>query len=498
MAKITQIRQSESPRILLIEDHHEAYLAWRERHFKKMTLIHMDAHIDFAFQEVKDVPLIFREAKSLSELKSQLEKAVLFRRKQFDMEKLTHIGNYIYPAMRDGIVAEFCWVIPGDIGEFEKCLTIVKRMLKDLWRDDPYPPDVPPLIRRGFIKSRLYGRPLTISVLETLPRIKGPVLLDIDTDFFVIDSLRRAESTVHIGRRRPWIGIEEFIEIVRGKIARRRLTTIAYSVNGGFTPMTYKTLGDRLAKGLGVRDPALEDRLTAGEHFRCFRDALDGKDFQTAGNQYRAALRLNAAYRAPDNNYGPLYFQIENYRRAEKEWRGILRLDHENSHALCGLGKIRLARKKYREAKSYFEAALRRTPDHEDGLLGLARTEFHLKNYRKAETLISTYERLKPMQGYSRYLTGKILEKTKRPQEALAKYKEALQLGTDHVDLLIRLVRLSRRYDRAGLVYLKKRCEDRRKSFLLREKRYLIKKGKMAEAMKTEERFRELFILISA
>ena len=148
------IKQENPPDILLIEDHHEAYYAWRERRFKKMTLVHLDAHIDFGFQEVKEVPLILNEAKSLSELKSQLEKAVLFRRKKFELEKLTHIGNYIYPAMRDGIVTEFYWVIPGDIGEFRKCLGILKKLLRDLKKEDPYSPDAPPLIQ-----SRRHKRP---------------------------------------------------------------------------------------------------------------------------------------------------------------------------------------------------------------------------------------------------------------------------------------------------------------------------------------------------
>jgi len=97
--------------------------------------------------------------------------------------------------MRDGIVNEFYWVIPGDIGEFKKCLGILKKLLRDLKKEDPCPVDAPPLIQPGFIKSRLYGRPFYITILETLPRLKRSVLLDIDTDFFVIESLRRADAT---------------------------------------------------------------------------------------------------------------------------------------------------------------------------------------------------------------------------------------------------------------------------------------------------------------
>jgi tetratricopeptide (TPR) repeat protein len=487
------MRQANPPDILLIEDHHEAYYAWRERRFKKMTLVHLDAHIDFGFQEVKDVPLILNEARSFSELKSQLEKAVLFRRKKFELEKLTHIGNYIYPAMRDGIVAEFYWVIPGDICEFRKCLGILKWLLRDLKKEDPCPADAPPLIQPGFIKTRLYGRPFYITSLETLPRLKGSVLLDIDTDYFVIDSLRRADPTHQIARREPWIGTDEFMGILRKKISRSRCTTIAYSVNGGFTPMVYKTLGDRLAEGLGCRDQALADLLTAGEHFCGFREAFNRKDFTAARDFYGKALTLNSAYHAPDNNYGPLYFQIEDYRRAEKEWQGMMRVDGCDVNALAGLGKIRLARRKYREAKDYFAAALQSEADHKDSLIGLAETEFHLKHYGEAAALIEVYERLDSMQGYSRFLSGKILEKTKRPQAALAKYKEALQLGMDHVEILIRLVRLSKHYDRTNLDDLKKRCRDICRTFARSQKKALMKRGKINEIKRMDEKLDRLF-----
>jgi tetratricopeptide (TPR) repeat protein len=487
------MKQANSPDILLIEDHHEAYYAWRDRQYKNMTLVHLDAHIDFGFQEVKEVPLILNEAKSLSELKSQLEKAVLFHRKKFELEKLTHIGNYIYPAMRDGIVNEFYWVIPGDIGEFKKCLGILKKLLRDLKKEDPCPVDAPPLIQPGFIKSRLYGRPFYITILETLPRLKRSVLLDIDTDFFVIESLRRADATMQIAHREPWIGTDELAGILRKKISQPRCTTIAYSVNGGFTPIVHKTLGDRLAEELGYRDQALADRLTAGDYFESFREAFDRKDFNEAGQHFREALRLNPAYRASDNNYGPLYFQVEDYRRAEKEWQGMLQVDGCNINALDGLGKIRLARRKYREARDFFAAALQSKADHQDSLIGLAETEFHLKHYQEAETLIEAYERLDSMQGYSRFLSGKILEKTKRAQAALAKYKEALQLGMDHVEILIRLVRLSKHYDRTNLDNLKKRCRDFRGTFDRFQKKTLMKRGKINEIKRMDEKLDRLF-----
>jgi hypothetical protein len=244
-------RNGESNHIFLIEDHHEAYYLWKKRKFRKMTLIHFDAHIDFGFQEVKDLPLILNEARTFSELRTQLAKAVLFHRKKFDPEKLTHIGNYIYPAMRDGMVDKFYWVVPGGRGEFRKSLGMIKEILRDLRREDPFPPENPPLMEPGVVKTGLYGRPFHVFCLDSLPLLREPVLLDIDTDFFIVDSLRNAEAVQQIARRESWIETEDFILKVREKILQPLLTTIAYSVNGGFTPMVHKTLGDRIAMSLG-------------------------------------------------------------------------------------------------------------------------------------------------------------------------------------------------------------------------------------------------------
>jgi hypothetical protein len=97
------------------------------------------------------------------------------------------------------------------------------------------------------------------------------------------------------------------------------------------------------------------------------------------------------------------------------------------------------------------------------------------------------------MLGFSRFLSGKILEKTKRPQAALAKYKEALQLGMDHVEILIRLVRLSKHYDRTNLDNLKRRCRDFRKTFARFQKKALMKRGKINEIKRMDEKLDRLF-----
>jgi len=479
--------KTNSRDIILVEDHHQAYYAWRERRISNMPLVHMDAHIDFGFQEVKDIPLIVNEAKTLSELKAQLERALLFRQKKFDIEKLTDIGNYIYPAMREGIVSEFYWVIPGNIDQLEKSLADIKRILKDLKKNDPRGDDGV-CIERGYVRSTLYGRQFSIIVLETMPVLDMPVLLDIDTDFLLMNSLKEADPFKNIGRRRPWIAADDFISRVREKVIRPAIITIAYSVRGGYTPMIYKTVGDELARGFGYSDARLNERLRAGEYFQNFRLHMERRDYERARLNYLAAIGMNPSYREKDNNYAPLYFEAQDYVHARKEWCAMLKVDGDDIGSLCGLGRIHLVKKRYHPAKKYFEAALASDPRHPESIIGLAEVEIHQKNYRVAQELLYVYETLVPIQSLSRFLSGLIQEKLKNPQGAFVKYWEAMQLGMNHIDLFLKLIILSRRCDPKRMNFVVERYKEYNKSFYRKIRKQSLKSGMAGEVRKIERK----------
>jgi tetratricopeptide (TPR) repeat protein len=393
--------------------------------------------------------------------------------------------------MRDGIIDEFLWVIPGHISEFKKNLPLIRKMLKNFRRQDPFPYDKA-LFKLGLVKTRLYNRPFYICVLETLPKIKKGILLDIDTDFLIVDSLKNTNATISIGKRNPWIAPQELVRILKKKITLPRFITIAYSVNGGFTPMVYKTIGDKVAKYFGYSDHNLGKRLLAGEYFKRFRESLDKNDFKTAKDYYSQALKLNPKYKVVDNNYGPLYLQLEKYKQAEKEFRKILKIDVKNGFSLSGLGSIYLAKEKIKKAGDYFDKALDLNLKNKTALIGLAETYFKIKKYLKAKKLISRYEKLEPMQGFSRYLEAQIYEKMHNQKKALTKYKEARQLGLMNIDLLLKLVKLSRRFDKTNLGYLKERFRDYKKNFYRLEKKALKRKVKFDRIKQIENKIRRL------
>lgn len=422
------MRRMPDKKILLIEDHHQAYYAWERQGFKNLPLVHLDAHIDFGFPEVKEARLAVEEAKSLADLKSLLEKAVLFKKKQLSFERLTNIGNYIYPAMRDGIVNEFFWIIPGGKKEFKRCVKIIKATLKGLRRLDPKPA-APVVKKNGLWQTALYGRKFSIACLDTLPRINKKVLLDIDTDFMMMESLRRANAFQQIAARKPWINPKALARAVKNKIPHPAFITIAYSVNGGFTPMVYKTLGDELAQHLGLDDKGLKKRLIAGEYFRCFRRNLDEKNLTDAKTNFQKAIKLNPAYCVADRHYGLLYLQKKKYRKAKQEFKTMLDIDPKDANSWAGMGRIHLLKKRFGPAEECFQKALSLNHNNRPALLGLSETFFRLKHLKQAKRLLRRYEKLEPLQGYPRYLLGRIYEKENSPRLASKKYREARQLG---------------------------------------------------------------------
>lgn len=232
-------------KISLIEDHHEALKIWRGKGLKGLDLVHIDAHIDFGFQPAKPIKEIFNKAISLKELKRNLEYTLAFRHFENDFDRQTNIGNYIYPAMAEGIVKDFYWVVPGGMKEFKESRKIIKGMLKSFSRQDTCPSRY--TLKEGIISAELLGRKFVICILEKLPVLRHNVLLDIDTDFLIVDSLLHANNTAKIGKREPWISPQGLIETLKKKIRQPKITTIAYSVNGGYTPMRYKHLGDEMA-----------------------------------------------------------------------------------------------------------------------------------------------------------------------------------------------------------------------------------------------------------
>src|SRR2546427_2397715 len=166
--------------VVMMEDHDGSYYAWKRAGISGRILLHIDAHIDWAWIADKD-PRALLQAQSLSQVELMLEERGLWNLNQRTNAELVHIGNYIYPALKEGIVREFYWIVPDSFMENPAERRKLVREFQGLQRVNPRA-----MKTITVEKNRVIGEINTIKVtacsLSDLPAIQEPVLLDIDTD----------------------------------------------------------------------------------------------------------------------------------------------------------------------------------------------------------------------------------------------------------------------------------------------------------------------------
>src|SRR2546426_4498802 len=251
--------------VVMMEDHDGSYYAWKRAGISGRILLHIDVHIDWAWIADKD-PRALLQAQSLSQVELMLEERGLWNLNQRTNAELVHIGNYIYPALKEGIVKEFYWIVPDSFMENPTEWRHVIRQFQNLQR-------INPRAMKGVtidvnrVVAEINDTKVTACSLADLPELNEPVLLDIDTDFL----LRTPRELVRAGtdprRQLPWVWPDELIARLKTKGVRTDFVTIAYSVEGGFTALGYTYLADELA--LRLKSPVLLRRhRQALEHKR--------------------------------------------------------------------------------------------------------------------------------------------------------------------------------------------------------------------------------------
>ena len=394
--------------IHIMEDHDDALNVWKKNNVKNVDLVHVDAHIDFGIHQAKSLENILEEAKSVEEVKRSLEISLTFSRYEHNLDAQTHIGNYIYPAIKEDIIKDFYWIVPGTLMDFEAAVKLVKGMLGNLLKQAGERSAVRVRREGGKVRSittRFGEHRMFVCTLDALSPQEQITLLDIDMDFLIIPNLFEVGRTHRIKSQKPWISPENFVRKIQEKIKNPEIVTIAYSVNGGYTPIVYKHLGDEIAYRL---DPERQQKdYQTKSQAACYYSqflATNKKEF------YQKAVQLDPSYRAPDNSYGPVYLSMRKYGLAEKEFTSIWKVDKKNPACLQGLGEIALARKNYSRARQMFIQARMADSDpifkkvRQQAILGLAKAEIALKNDLEAERLLGQYREKVPLDGECYYL----------------------------------------------------------------------------------------------
>jgi tetratricopeptide (TPR) repeat protein len=419
---------------MLMENHDAAYGVWRDAGVRRRVLVHVDAHHDMWW-----VP---------------------------DGDPVT-IANFICPALKEDLVREVFWVVPDAAWETARARRPILRHVRDIIKG--YPGNSPRLqIDRRQITAVVLGKHLHVLPLSNLPRIEERVLLDIDVDYLVIPRVTRGGFDRHAPV--PWRWPGELSSHLGSLGILAEVVTIVYSVEGGYTPLKWKYLGDELALRLGksaaddaevrgmtlMRQGALaaeQQEVAVAE--QCFQQAMTflpesaapclhlayvylqaGRE-DAARELYRRALARDPSYRTPYNSAGICYFWERQFAEARQEHQRTLVLDEEDAYAHLGLGRIALREKRWGASEPILRTALALDGKLPDGWRALGTVLAKLKRY--GEAIFAYEESLKLVLHGHKPLTQVII--TQPPTECL--------MDMDHFAIHSRLARL---YEVAGAI----------------------------------------------
>lgn len=380
---------------LLMEDHCDAYPLWKQHGFRGRTCVHVDAHLDVSADGFTAEGL---ERIAACRTAAELEG---FRGSEYLPWGGLHCGNYLYPALLEGVVEHLVWVVPPHLPGPDP-LGWARQELQN-WVELTVAEYRSLHLLEGRVEGTLAGRRLTICPPDRLPRFASPVLLDVDIDY-LLDA-----------QDRPWQSPAELAaDLAHLPVAA---LTVAWSVNGGYLPLEHRYLGNEVYALLAGGD----DRWSAlAEAFLQGRADLPAEAppwFHAAaavrrglaegqvpgGPAWAEAARLCPDWRFQPVNQGAMHFRRREYEAAV-EWLGRAAEESPAEAPLCrymqGLAEAKAGR--------LAEAA------------------------RRWETLLAEAA-LAPLEAsYVRYMRGKVLAALGRPEEAAESFRLALETEPGH------------------------------------------------------------------
>ncbi len=431
-----------SPTVLVFENHDEAYYAWKQQNFHGRTLLHFDAHIDFEWITPDAAQLL--AATDFQDIHAQIENHPVWNLTRRPLSHQLHIGNYIHQAIREKMLREFIWVYPDD-ADSQKQFYAVDRILKALTVSAIGPFEVQRGPAPGCFRGKIYGTPFQALPFSAIHQLESreDYLLDIDTDFFIVQSLYSPNYPfTDLSRPKPWLTPENFLRTLEGFNLRSPFITIAYSVEGGYTPVSLKFLGEELyfqfnepwrdpkeSRFGRLHDAIMSERSSARQllkegielfpneaayHFALSRLYSEAADWPEARAHYAAAITCDPSYRTAFNHPGPVYHIQQRDDLANASYAELEQLDPE--HPDLALYKLEQAVTSRNAAKAIQlgESLLQTGFDHEKLRCLLAEAYGFLGLWEKAwaqlEECVPTNHSVK----FSYYLTLKAKVARKR------------------------------------------------------------------------------------
>ncbi len=231
---------------LLFDDHSESLFHWRERGLWGLTCLHIDAHLDVMEDNFSPQALL--------DLGPQATSQTLRRYRD---EGILTCANYLYPALRAGLVERLIWVLPPHILPGDPRTVSVLQELSH-WVDLPLADYRAFENSEQIVRGTLFHRDFLVCTSKSLSALNlqdcPNLVLDIDLDYFV-----RACDDV------TWQTPHELYQQI-GPL-KPQMVTVATSVSGGYTPAWDQYLGPVCCEVFGGSPEAYREEtrlLTSG------------------------------------------------------------------------------------------------------------------------------------------------------------------------------------------------------------------------------------------
>lgn len=396
------------------ENHDGAYLVWRQAGVSDRVLVHIDAHHDMYGR--------------------------WFNKKNPDERARITIANFVYAALEEGLVREVIWVVPDQTWATSAGRLDVARELKGL--DQGVGSRKPAIeYERDHIAGTVLGKRIRVCTAGKIPALQETVLLDIDVDYFIVPNV--GYRGIDVYGSLPWCWPVQLLDQLQAGGVHTDLTTIAYSVEGGYTPLQWKYLGDELAQRL---KPAPGD-LTWTERMRDAAQATGHGDFDLAEKHYLAAQSLRPDLAAPCYHLAHLFAATGRPESGRGYLRQAYKLDPSYRSPFNNAGWWYLEKKRREQARTGFTRTLLLDPGDAYAHLGRGVLAIEERKWPAAEASLRQALALDDCCVEAWRALGKVLARRRAYAEAIDAYERSLKLALSGRRALTNPITLSQGYD---------------------------------------------------
>jgi tetratricopeptide (TPR) repeat protein len=389
------------PSAIHIMENHDAALAYWRAAGRDRILVHVDPHHDAWFTG-DNVPV--------------------------------NAANFVGYALRERLIREWYWVVPDDSFSSAQNRALLLAAMRKLIGS--YPERGAPIqavrsaksevARNNVLRTSLLGVPLTVCTLDAIPSVDENVLLDLDVDFMTTPRVNYSRGNdAHPAL--PWCWPGELLERIAKKNLRWDVATIALSVEGGFTPLEWKYLGEELSfrieanadaagrlHGYELMRRAASEGRSQEEALKLYCEATSRLSDSAAPLWHRAqflldqsldvtleealaprreaearelraqAIALDPSYGTPYHTDGLWHYAAGRSLVAQHAFHCALALDPQDAVSLVGLARLAMRRKRWAEAEKLLRRAIESDANLLDAHRALGKTLSQQRRYREA------------------------------------------------------------------------------------------------------------------